>query len=194
MAIRYLTTVQKTVEDSENGTDILYTFSVETATQAESESLACQYASMVEYGMLAERWTPSEFPFQKEQLYQYIQPNSLRTLEAMNPDAIKIAYASAYAYVHSYVGAMFDIDEMLDNNNTSSTSLTLRLALSISTATYLLASTPQYSEMIEYHNKQLLYLLRGLKSGHRNFGKGGITADPDVRVSIVSLNNTGGRP
>ena len=83
---------------------------------------------------------------------------------------------------------------MLSSESTTSTALTLRLALAISTVTYVLASSPQYSEVIELHNRQLQTLLRGLKAGSRNMGKDGIIADPNVRATVVKLQKTGAKP
>ena len=133
------------------------------------------------------------YPYLME-LYQFIQPQQLANIEAMYPDAVATAYQSALAYVQSYIGAMFDITAMLDSEDTSSTALTLRLALAICTATYILSSSPQFSEVIELQNKQLHTLLRGLKSGNRNFGKAAIAGEPNVRVQVVKLERTGAKP
>lgn len=130
----------------------------------------------------------------REQLYQFIQPNQLDIIERMYPDAVATAYQNAMAYVQSYIGAMFDVDTMLTSGDTSSTALTLRLALCLKTVVYILASSPQYSETIEMHERQITMLLRGLKVGNRNMGKHGIAGDPNVRVSVVSLQKTGAKP
>lgn len=189
----YRVTVQKTVTDS-SGDELLYTFSASAELQEDAERYAFSYASMVEYGIIAERWQPGEMAFPESQLLQFIQANTLEMLKAMYPDVIVTAYASALAYVKSYIGNMFDVDTMLENNDYSPLSMTLRTALCICTATYVLASSPQYSDTIEQHNKQLHCLLRGLKSGSRSMGKDGVIAEPDVRVSIVTLQKTGQMP
>jgi len=186
--------VQKTFTDAVTDDSLLYTYSATAATQEEAVALCCMYASMVEYGVVAAKWKPSDMAFPREQLYQFVQPATLNILENVYPDVVKTAYMNATAYVQSYLGAMFDIDAMLASGDTSSTALTLRLALCISTVTFILASSPQYSETIEQHNKQLHHLLRGLKSGQRNFGKAAIAGEPNVRVEIVTLSNKGARP
>lgn len=190
----FTTTIQKTVVDPDTGDELLYSFVTTGETAEQSVSLACTYASMVEYGMEAEKWAPAEMAFPREQLYQFIQPQQLANIEAMYPDAVATAYQSALAYVQSYIGAMFDITAMLDSEDTSSTALTLRLALAICTATYILSSSPQFSEVIELQNKQLHTLLRGLKSGNRNFGKAAIAGEPNVRVQVVKLERSGAKP
>lgn len=178
----------------EDGSETVYVYSKTEILEVDAQDVVNLYGSMVEYGLVAEKWSPQEMAFPKEQLYQFIQPATLATLEAMYPDAVITAYNNALAYVQSYVGAMFDIDAMLAVGGTTGTALTLRLALCISTVTYVLASSPQYSEVIEMHTKQLHYLLRGLKSGNRNFGKDGIAGDPNVRMTVVSLTKTGQNP
>lgn len=190
----YTTVVQKTVSDPSTGDEVLYTFSGNGATEEEATSIACIYASMVEYGMVANKWQPGEMAFPREQLYQFIQPAQLNNIERMYPDAVSTAYQNAIAYVSSYMGNMFDLEAMLNSGDTSSTALTLRLALAISTVTFILASSPQYADTIELHNRQLHMLLRGLKSGQRNFGKNGIAAEPNVRVQVVTLEKTGAKP
>lgn len=189
----FVATAQKTVVDP-SGDEILYTYSAEASTSELALQQVCIYASMVEYGMVADKWQPKGMAFPREQLYQFIQPSQLENIESMYPDAVATAYQSALAYVQSYIGNMFDVDAMLSSESTTSTALTLRLALAISTVTYVLASSPQYSEVIELHNRQLQTLLRGLKAGSRNMGKDGIIADPNVRATVVKLQKTGAKP
>lgn len=189
----FVATAQKTVVDP-SGDEILYTYSAEASTSELALQQVCVYASMVEYGMVADKWQPKDMAFPREQLYQFIQPSQLENIESMYPDAVATAYQSALAYVQSYIGNMFDVDAMLSSESTTSTALTLRLALAISTVTYVLASSPQYSEVIELHNRQLQTLLRGLKAGSRNMGKDGIIAYPNVRATVVKLQKTGAKP
>lgn len=189
----FVATAQKTVVDP-SGDEILYTYSAEASTSELALQQVRIYASMVEYGMVADKWQPKDMAFPREQLYQFIQPSQLENIESMYPDAVATAYQSALAYVQSYIGNMFDVDAMLSSESTTSTALTLRLALAISTVTYVLASSPQYSEVIELHNRQLQTLLRGLKAGSRNMGKDGIVADPNVRATVVKLQKTGAKP
>lgn len=189
----FVATAQKTVVDP-SGDEVLYTYSAEASTSELALQQVCVYASMVEYGMVADKWQPKDMAFPREQLYQFIQPSQLENIESMYPDAVATAYQSALAYVQSYIGNMFDVDAMLSSESTTSTALTLRLALAISTVTYVLASSPQYSEVIELHNRQLQTLLRGLKAGSRNMGKDGIIADPNVRATVVKLQKTGAKP
>jgi len=189
----FVATAQKTVVDP-SGDEVLYTYSAEASTRELALQQVCIYASMVEYGMVADKWQPKDMAFPREQLYQFIQPSQLENIESMYPDAVATAYQSALAYVQSYIGNMFDVDAMLSSESTTSTALTLRLALAISTVTYVLASSPQYSEVIELHNRQLQTLLRGLKAGSRNMGKDGIIADPNVRATVVKLQKTGAKP
>ena len=189
----FVATAQKTVVDP-SGDEVLYTYSAEASTRELALQQVCIYASMVEYGMVADKWQPKDMAFPREQLYQFIQPSQLENIESMYPDAVATAYQSALAYVQSYIGNMFDVDAMLSSESTTSTALTLRLALAISTVTYVLASSPQYSEVIELHNRQLQTLLRGLKAGSRNMGRDGIIADPNVRATVVKLQKTGAKP
>lgn len=189
----FVATAQKTVVDP-SGDEVLYTYSAEATTRELALQQVRIYASMVEYGMVADKWQPKDMAFPREQLYQFIQPSQLENIESMYPDAVATAYQSALAYVQSYIGNMFDVDAMLSSESTTSTALTLRLALAISTVTYVLASSPQYSEVIELHNRQLQTLLRGLKAGSRNMGKDGIVADPNVRATVVKLQKTGAKP
>lgn len=189
----FVATAQKTVVDP-SGDEVLYTYSAEASTRELALQQVCIYASMVEYGMVADKWQPKDMAFPREQLYQFIQPSQLENIESMYPDAVATAYQSALAYVQSYIGNMFDVDAMLSSESTTSTALTLRLALAISTVTYVLASSPQYSEVIELHNRQLQTLLRGLKAGSRNMGKDGVIADPNVRATVVKLQKTGAKP
>lgn len=189
----FVATAQKTVVDP-SGDEILYTYSAEASTSELALQQVRIYASMVEYGMVADKWQPKDMAFPREQLYQFIQPSQLENIESMYPDAVATAYQSALAYVQSYIGNMFDVDAMLSSESTTSTALTLRLALAISTVTYVLASSPQYSEVIELHNRQLQTLLKGLKAGSRNMGKDGIIADPNVRATVVKLQKTGAKP
>lgn len=189
----FVATAQKTVVDP-SGDEVLYTYSAEASTRELALQQVRTYASMVEYGMVADKWQPKDMAFPREQLYQFIQPSQLENIESMYPDAVAAAYQSALAYVQSYIGNMFDVDAMLSSESTTSTALTLRLALAISTVTYVLASSPQYSEVIELHNRQLQTLLRGLKAGSRNMGRDGIIADPNVRATVVKLQKTGAKP
>lgn len=189
----FVATAQKTVVDP-SGAEVLYTYSAEASTRELALQQVRIYASMVEYGMVADKWQPKDMAFPREQLYQFIQPSQLENIESMYPDAVATAYQSALAYVQSYIGNMFDVDAMLSSESTTSTALTLRLALAISTVTYVLASSPQYSEVIELHNRQLQTLLRGLKAGSRNMGKDGVIADPNVRATVVKLQKTGAKP
>lgn len=187
-------TTQKTFVNNDD-TETLYTFTA-LDTTAEEALFACTvYASMVEYGLIADKWQPTDdMFFPEDQLHQFIQPSQLNILKQMYPDCVAVAYQSALAYIQSYVGNMFDIDSIIANADGTSTAYTLRLALVIQTAIYLLASSPQYAETIELHNKQLHMLLRGLKSGGRNFGKDAEIADPNARVQIVTLSKTAQRP
>lgn len=189
----FVATAQKTVV-APSGDEVLYTYSAEATTRELALQQVRIYASMVEYGMVADKWQPKDMAFPREQLYQFIQPSQLENIESMYPDAVATAYQSALAYVQSYIGNMFDVDAMLSSESTTSTALTLRLALAISTVTYVLASSPQYSEVIELHNRQLQTLLRGLKAGSRNMGRDGIIADPNVRATVVKLQKTGAKP
>lgn len=189
----FVATAQKTVVDP-SGDEVLYTYSAEASTRELALRQACIYASMVEYGMVADKWRPKDMAFPREQLYQFIQPNQLEIIERMYPDAVTTAYQNAMAYVQSYIGAMFDVDTMLATGDTTSTALTLRLALCLKTVVYILASSPQYSETIEMHERQITMLLRGLKIGNRNMGKYGVAGDPNVRVSVVSLQKAGAKP
>lgn len=189
----FVATAQKTVVDP-SGDEILYTYSAEASTSELALRQVCIYASMVEYGMVADKWQPKDMAFPREQLYQFIQPNQLEIIERMYPDAVTTAYQNAMAYVQSYIGAMFDVDTMLATGDTTSTALTLRLVLCLKTVVYILASSPQYSETIEMHERQITMLLRGLKIGNRNMGKYGVAGDPNVRVSVVSLQKTGAKP
>lgn len=189
----FVATAQKTVVDP-SGDEVLYTYSAEASTREIALQQVRIYASMVEYGTVADKWQPKDMAFPREQLYQFIQPSQLENIESMYPDAVATAYQSALAYVQSYIGNMFDVDAMLSSESTTSTALTLRLALAISTVTYVLASSPQYSEVIELHNRQLQTLLRGLKAGSRNMGRDGIIADPNVRATVVKLQKTGAKP
>ena len=189
----FVATAQKTVVDP-SGDEVLYIYSAEASTRGIALQQVRIYASMVEYGMVADKWQPKDMAFPREQLYQFIQPSQLENIESMYPDAVATAYQSALAYVQSYIGNMFDVDAMLSSESTTSTALTLRLALAISTVTYVLASSPQYSEVIELHNRQLQTLLRGLKAGSRNMGRDGIIADPNVRATVVKLQKTGAKP
>lgn len=189
----FVATAQKTVVDP-SGDEVLYTYSAEASARELALQQVRIYASMVEYGMVADKWQPKDMAFPREQLYQFIQPSQLENIESMYPDAVAAAYQSALAYVQSYIGNMFDVDAMLSSESTTSTALTLRLALAISTVTYVLASSPQYSEVIELHNRQLQTLLRGLKAGSRNMGRDGIIADPNVRATVVKLQKTGAKP
>lgn len=189
----FVATAQKTVVDP-SGDEVLYTYSAEASTRELALQQVCIYASMVEYGMVADKWQPKDMAFPREQLYQFIQPNQLEIIERMYPDAVTTAYQNAMAYVQSYIGAMFDVDTMLATGGTTSTALTLRLALCLKTVVYILASSPQYSETIEMHERQITMLLRGLKIGNRNMGKYGVAGDPNVRVSVVSLQKTGAKP
>lgn len=189
----FVATAQKTVVDP-SGDEVLYTYSAEASTRELALQQVCIYASMVEYGMVADKWQPKDMAFPREQLYQFVQPNQLEIIERMYPDAVTTAYQNAMAYVQSYIGAMFDVDTMLATGGTTSTALTLRLALCLKTVVYILASSPQYSETIEMHERQITMLLRGLKIGNRNMGKYGVAGDPNVRVSVVSLQKTGAKP
>lgn len=186
-------TVQKNVVDMEGG-ETLYAFAATAETEEQAVLYACLYASMVEYGLTAQKWQPSDLPFPKEQLYQFIQPATLYQLEAIYPDTITTAYANANAYIQSYIGAMFDVNAILDSGETTTTANTLRLALCLSTAIFILSSTPQYSDVVKQLNDQLSLLLRGLKSGQRNFGKSAIVGEPNVRVAVVSLSKEKNRP
>lgn len=190
----YRISVNKTVTDVTTGDELYYTYAAEAEDESKALAEVLLYVSMVEYGMQAEKWSPKDMAFPREQLYQFIQKNTLQIIESMYPDAVTTAYQNAMAYVQSYIGAMYDVDAMLASGDTSSTALTLRLALCISTVTYVLASSPQYAETIEMHNRQLHSLLKGLKSGSRNMGKGGIVAEPNVRAIVVNLPNTSNTP
>lgn len=184
----YTVTVDKTVIEADES-ETVYTYSSTRVLEADAKSDTIIYASMVEYGLIAEHWQPNDLAFPREQLYQFIQPSTLTQLEAMYSDVVITAYNNALAYVQSYIGAMFDVEAMLEAGGSTQTALTLRLALCLSTVTFILASSPQYSEVILFHDKQLHALLRGLKSGNRSFGKNSIVGDPNVRV--ISLTNTG---
>lgn len=190
----FTVTVQKTVIDEATSEELVYVYSATAHTEEVAMQLVCVYASMVEYGMVAEKWEPSEMAFPREQLYQFITPIMLQQLEEIYPDTVATAYMNANAYVQSYIGNMFSVDAILAAGQNTSTDLTLRLALCISTATFILSTTPQYSDVVKQLNDQLLLLLKGLKSGQRNFGKHAIPAEPNVRVEVVSLSKNVSRP
>lgn len=190
----YKVTANKTVIDPDTEDEIQYSYTSTAETEEDATNAVLLYVSMVEYGMIADKYAPKEMAFPREQLYQFIQRNQLDIIEGMYPDAVTTAYQNALSYVQSYIGNMFDVDAMLSADANSSTAQVLRLALCISTVTYILASSPQYAETIELHNRQLHGLLKGLKSGSRNMGKDGIVAEPNVRVSIVSLSKNNNRP
>ena len=189
----YKATTTNTITD-EAGNETLYTFTSYGLTEDEAVAAVVVYASMVEYGLVAERWQPGEMAFPREQLYQFIQPSQLSVLESMYPDCVATAYQNAVAYIQSYIGNMFDVEAILTTNEMTSTAYTLRLALLMQTAIFVLASSPQYAETTEMHNKQLHMLLRGLKAGSRNFGADATIAEPNARVQIVTLTKTGQKP
>ncbi len=188
----YSVTVQKTFVDSD-GVEVVYAYTFEDEDERVAVMNARMYASMVEYGFELRKWRPEDLAFPKEQLYQFIQPAVLRQLENIYPDVVRTGYASAKAYVQSYIGAMFDIDAMLEEGDPLSLH-SLRLALCVSTAIFVLSSTPQYSDVVKQLGEHLTLMLRGLKSGHRNMGKETIPGDPNVRCSAVSLGKNGKRP
>lgn len=188
----YTVTVQKTFVDID-GVEIVYAYTFEDKNESVAMYNARMYASMIEYGFELKKWKPEDLAFPKEQLYQFIQPAVLRQLEQIYPDVVTTGYASAKAYVQSYVGAMFDVDAMLSESDPLSLH-TLRLALCVSTAIFVLSSTPQYSDVVKQLGEHLTLMLRGLKSGHRNMGKGAVTGEPDVRCSAVSLGKNVKRP
>jgi len=191
----FTVSAEKTVvEDEETETETVYTYSRITTDVADAEAICIIYASMIDYGLIAEHWQPKDLAFPREQLYQFIQPRTLAQLEAVYPDVVITAYNNAVAYVQSYIGAMFDVEVMLQNGGTTQTAMTLRLALCLSTVTFILASSPQYSDVVVYQDRQLHQLLRGLKSGGRSFGKTAVIGDPNVRVTVVSLNKQNNRP
>ncbi len=186
-------TGEKTViEDDESETEYIY--SKTETLEADALAVVIIYASMVDYGLLVEHWMPQELAFPKEQLYQFIQPATLTHLESIYEDIVVTSYNNALAYVQSYIGAMFDVAVMLETGGTTQTALTLRLALCLSTVTFILASSPQYSEVIIQQDKQLHYLLKGLKSGNRSFGKDSEVSTPNVRATVVTLTSSGQRP
>lgn len=186
-------TAEKTVIEIDLS-ETLYTYSSTRLLEADAKADVIIYCSMVEYGLIAEHWQPQDLAFPREQLYQFIQPATLEHLESMYADVVITAYNNALAYVQSYIGAMFDVEAMLETGGSTQTALTLRLALCLSTVTFILASSPQYSEVVMYQDKQLHMLLRGLKSGNRSFGKDSVIGDPNVRVASVSLAQQGNRP
>ena len=191
----FTVSAEKTVlEDEETETETVYTFAHNSILEADAENICIVYASMIDYGLIAEHWQPKDLAFPREQLYQFVQPQTLAQLEAVYPDVVITAYNNAIAYVQSYIGAMFDIAVMLENGGTTHTDMTLRLALCLSTVTFILASSPQYSDVIMQQDKQLHYLLRGLKNGNRSFGKNAVVGEPNVRVVAVSLSKLGIRP
>lgn len=83
----FVATAQKTVVDP-SGDEILYTYSAEASTSELALRQVCIYASMVEYGMVADKWQPKDMAFPREQLYQFIQPSQLGIIERMYPDAV----------------------------------------------------------------------------------------------------------
>jgi len=186
-------TAEKTVVEADES-ETLYSYAKTETLEADALVVAIIYASMIDYGLIAEHWEPQDLPFPESQLYQFIQPATLGQLKAMYPDVVISGYNNALAYVQSYIGAMFDVAVMLETGGTTQTALTLRLALCLSTVTFILASSPQYSEVIMQQDKQLHYLLKGLKSGNRSFGKDAVVSDPNVRMTVVSLTPTGQRP
>ncbi len=185
-------TISKTITE-EDGTEVLYSYSVITTDSNFDVNPLRLYASMVEYGLTAMKWKPRELSFPKEYLYQFIQRQTLNNLESANEDIIYTAHENALSYVSSYVGSKFDINAILEKEETDLTSNTLRLALLISTVVYILAVVPQYSDVMELHRRELHLLLKGLKSAQRSFGKDSVIQEPDVRVSSVKLNRTGAR-
>ena len=87
----FVATAQKTVVDP-SGDEILYTYSAEASTSELALQQVCIYASMVEYGMVADKWQPKDMAFPREQLYQFIQPSQLETVKAcFNDPATQIA-------------------------------------------------------------------------------------------------------
>jgi len=188
------TVVTPDVDDDGVDEETIYLYAKTETLEADAEAVVIMYASMIEYSLLVDKWMPQSLAFPESQLYQFIQPATLELLKSMYPDVVITAYNNALAYVQSYVGAMFDVDTMVETGGTTSTALTLRLALCLSTVTFILASSPQYSDVIDMHNRQLHTLLSGLKRGSRNFGKDAVAGDPDVRMTVVSLTKTGNTP
>lgn len=185
-------TVNKTFEDSD-GSEIMYSFSATASTEQEAIDLVMLYVSMVEYGTLANEWAPGDMAFSREQLLQFIQRSQLENIEAMYPNVVANSYMNALSYIQTYIGNMFDVEAMLSSDDTSSSSaITLRLSLCLCTAIYVLASSPQYSDTIECHQKRLETLLKGLQRGSRNMGRQGIVAEPNVRAIVVKRTNSVG--
>lgn len=188
-------TVTKTFIDEDTGDELMYLYTITQPTYEEANDIALLYVSMVEYGTAANHWMPSDdMAFRYEDLYQFIQKGTLDQLVAMYPETVTTAYRNALAYVHSEIGAMFDIDAMLNSDDVSATSMTLRLALCMKTAWFCLASSAQYSEVTEQNEAQIKTLLKGLKSGSRNMGKAGLIAEPNVRGTIVSQGRKSNLP
>lgn len=189
----FTVTGEKTVVEDDDS-ETLYSYSITETLEADALALVIVYASMIDYGLIAEHWYPQDLPFPESQLYQFIQPETLAHLKAMYSDVVITGYNNALAYVQSYIGAMFDVKTMIETGGTTQTALTLRLALCLSTVSFILASSPQYSETIMMQDKQLHYLLRGLKSGSRSFGKDAEVSSPNVRAVAVSLSPKSSRP
>ncbi len=167
-------------------------FSASAPAESTAVQYVCAYASMVEYGVSLEAWRPtSGLAFPREHLYQFMSPQTLEQMESIYPNTIEVSYANSIAYVTSYIGNMFDIQAMLDSGDTSTTAMTLRLILCLSTARFILASVPQYADVTREWGEQLSFLLKGLKQGSRNFGKQAIVSSPDVRVESVTLGRNG---
>lgn len=162
-------TISKTFVDTD-GTESVYSFSLNSDDEASAIAALCAYATAIEYGALLDKWVPSDMLFTYEDLYQFIQPQNLANIVQMNPTVVERSYASALAYVRSFIGSAYDIDTITESDTTAAAQ-TLRLALCLSTSIFILGSAMQFSEVTQTWNIQLQDMLNGLRRGGRNMGK-----------------------
>lgn len=92
---------------------------------------------------------------ERERLYQYIQPQELEQREAMNPDAVSMAYESAVGRIDSEIGYIYNLRNMLAKEG-NDRDQTLLLLVTVFMCITIVGNSIQIAPMLqeEYVNAQ----------------------------------------
>lgn len=165
----------------------VYTYNTPNlSSMAEVEAVMAMYATMVEYGVAAIKWSPDDMYFPKSELYQWISPQQLDQFEKMYPDCVIISYNSALGYVYSQIGELYDIPRILAGETTDGTSKIIRWILTVLTAYNLTSPSMKHSATLEDNYTMVVKKVTEMKNGATTLHNAPIKPERNAWPTIVN--------
>lgn len=181
-------TINTTIVDPVTGEQIPYLFSAQAEEYNTAEYLARAYASMVEYGMLAEKWVPTDPFFPREALFQWISPQQLLQFEKMYPDCVAVSYSSALGYIYSQIGHLYDLDAIFEGDTDEGTARIMRWIMTVLTAYNISSPSANHSQSLQDNFDMVCKKVTEMKTGATTVYRAPLQEDPNAWGGVVNGN------